>query len=240
MSRALALARREWASMFRLPVGWVVLALFAFLGAAVFVLTTLAPGTVASMRPVFDVAEWLLLPVAPAVSMRLIAEELRTGSIEPLATSPISDLELVLGKYLGAAAFLVCLLLPTGALVGVLWWAGDPRPDVGPVVAGYLSLLLLGMVYLAVGLFVSSLTSNQTLAFLGTMFILVLWLLAPRLRVSGMPDWVATGLSAISITDRAREFAKGAVETGDVVVLLAAAGWFVLLAYVVVSSRRWR
>ncbi len=240
MSGTLAIARREFASMFRLPVGWVVIALFAFLGSAVFVLTTFHAGTMASMRAFFDVAEWLLLPVVPAVSMRLMAEETRTGSIEPLATAPVSDAAIVVGKYLGGALFFVCLLLPTLSYVGVLWWAGEPKPDAGPIIAGYLSLALLGLVYLSVGLFVSSLTSNQTLAFLGTLFILILWLLAPRLRIGGMPEWAAQGLAAITISGRAREFAKGAVETGDVIVLLLSAGWFVVLAYLAVASRRWR
>ncbi|MCA9298925.1 MAG: ABC transporter permease subunit [Phycisphaerales bacterium] len=111
MRIALAIALREYRSLFRLPVGWVVIALYLALAGVVFAFLTLVPGEVGSMRVFFGFSGWLLLPVAPAISMRLLSEEYRAGTIETLVTSPASDASIVLGKYLGAASFLATMIL---------------------------------------------------------------------------------------------------------------------------------
>ena len=102
--------------------------------------------------------------VAPAIAMRLMSEEFRAGTIEPLMAAPISDWAIVIGKYLGGVAFLLTLLAPTLLYVALLEWLSDP--DYGPILAGYLGLTLLGMLYIAVGLLVSSLTRSTVVALL--------------------------------------------------------------------------
>ncbi len=237
-----AIATREVGSLLRLPVGWVVIALFAFLSAVLFVNGTLAPGQPATMRYFFSSASWLMLAIAPAVSMRLVSEELRSGTVEPLRTAPISDAAVVWGKYLGAVAFLALMLAPTLVLPVVLWGVSDPRPDPGPVFAGYLSLMLVGMLYLSVGLLASSLTSSQTLAFLGALMFLVLMMVLTGVvsQAQATPGWLARALAALSVQARARDMAKGVIDTGAVVFFLAGSGWFVLLATAALGSRRWR
>ncbi len=237
-----AIARREVGSMLRLPVGWIVIALFAFLSAVLFVNGTLAPGQPATMRYFFASASWLMLGIAPAVSMRLVSEELRSGTAEPLRTAPISDGAVIWGKYLGAVLFLSLMLAPTLVLAAVLWGVSDPRPDPGPIFAGYLSLLLVGMLYTAVGLLASSLTSSQTLAFLGALMFLVLMMVLTGTvsQAEATPSWLARALVSLSVQARARDMAKGVIDTGSVAFFLAGSAWFVLLASAALSSRRWR
>lgn len=240
MTATLAIARRELASMFRLPVGWIVIALFALLTGCVFAYLAFIPGDVASMRLFFAVSGWLLLPVVPAVSMRLLSEEFRAGTVESLLTSPVSDAGVVVGKFLGAFAFLVLMLVPSLAHVLVLFVFADPSPDLGPIAAGYASLLLTGMLYLAMGLFVSSLTSNQTLAFLATLFALLVLLVLGTVERERLPQVARPIVQFLAVRPRIDDFAKGVVDTAHVVFFLSGAAWFVTLAAISLQSRRWR
>lgn len=239
MSAVLTIARRELASMFRLPVGWVVIALFLLLTASVFALT-LSPGAPASLRDFFAVSAWLLMPVAPAISMRLLAEEHRAGSDEPLLTAPVSDAGVIAGKYLGAWLFMACMLAPTVVFPVVLWTVADPRPDPGPFVAGYLSLLLQGSLYLAIGTAVSSMTSSQTLAYLATLFPILGLLLLGIVSPDALPGWVRVAVDALSIQTRTGDFARGIIDTAHIVFFSAASAWFLALAHAGLESRRWR
>ncbi len=240
MSVVLTVAQRELSSLFRLPVGWIAVALYLFLAGIVFAYLILNPGQPATMRPLFAISAWLLLPVAPAVSMRLLSEELRTGTIESLMTAPVSDGSVVLGKYLGCVAFLAIMLIPTGLHTMALWWLSDPAPDPGPIAAGYLSLVLVGMLYASVGLWMSSLTANQTLAFLGTLFFLLALLLATSVGFEYAPSWLRSVLSQAAIQPRLADFAKGVIDTSHIVFFLSASALFVTLAVLTIESRRWR
>ncbi len=238
MSRVWAIASREFAAFFRLPVGWVVIALYLTLTGVVFALGVVRPGQPASLRAFFQISVWLLTFVAPAISMRLFSEEIRTGTLEPLMTAPVSDWHVVLGKYFGAVGFLVAMLAPT--LIYVVTLAMLSTPDYGPMLAGYLGLLLLGLLYLAIGLVASSLTSNQILAFLGSLFFLLLMraLTTNGAQMVGPP--VDTALYALSVDLRLAEFAKGVIDTSNVIFFLTASVWFLVIGVVSLESRRWR
>lgn len=239
----LAIARREFASMFRVPLGWVVIALFVCLSGLFFVSRSIVPGAPASMRDFFSVWWGLVLIVAPAISMRLVSEETRTGTIEMTQTAPVTDASVILGKYLAAVGFFVTMLVPTFSAVIVLELLA--RPDYGPIVSGYLGLLLLGMLYLAVGTLASVLTSSQTLAFLGTLFMLIA-LDVVTARLAGMIGtgsrfvWAQRLLFALSPSAQASDFYRGLIDTSRVVFFLAASAWFLMLATLVLQSRRWR
>lgn len=240
MSRVWAIAHRELSSFFRLPLGWVSIALYLFLAGVVFSLWIVQPGQPASLRWFFAYSGWVLLPVAPAISMRLMSEELRTGTIEPLLTSPVGDAQIILGKFLGAASFLALMIAPTLVYVFLLFRIADPAPDVGPILAGYLSLLLLGGLYLSIGLLASTLTSNQTLAFLGTLFAILLLLMIPAIPVQSLPDWGRRAVFSLAITHRLTDFAKGVVDTSHLVFFVSASALVLLLAVLALQTRRWR
>lgn len=235
-----AIAARELDALFRLPVGWIAVALFAFLSAVVFAQTTLVPGEWATLRDFFGSSSWLLVPIAPAISMRLLSEEARTGTLEPLVTAPVGDVTIVWGKYLGAVAFLVLMLAPTLVLPAVLWAASSPAPDPGPVLTGYLGLLLVGMLYLAVGTLASALTSSQTLAFLATLIALVVALVVSSGVAEHAGPRLAPVLLAFSVPLRTRDFAKGILDTSHVVFFLTLSVWFVTMAAAALETRRWR
>jgi ABC-2 type transport system permease protein len=240
MSVVLAVARRELSSLFRLPVGWIAIALYLFLAGIVFAYMILNPGQPATMRPLFSISAWLLVPVAPAISMRLLSEEFRTGTIESLMTAPVTDASIVVGKYLGAVGFLLLMLVPTSLHTMALWWLADPSPDPGPIAAGYASLILVGMLYTSVGLWMSALTSNQTLAFLGTLFFLLVLLLATSIGYEYAPAWLQPAISYISIQSRMQDFAKGVIDTSHVIFFVSASIMFLALSITTVESRRWR
>lgn len=238
MSRVWTIATREYASFFRVPLGWVVVALFLALSGAVFTGRAFGPGQPATMRAFFETWWTLLVIVAPAISMRLFSDELRTGTIEPLLTAPVAEASVVVGKYLGGVMFLLTLLAPT--LVYVILLATLSRPDMGPIVAGYAGVILLGMLYLAVGCLASSLTSSQTLAFLGTFFALFIFEILALVAAPAAPEGIRTFLYSLSVNQRMADFARGLIDTGHVVFFLAASGWFLALASVVMETRRWR
>lgn len=239
MSASLAIASREFLSMFRLPVGWVVTALYLAIAGLVFGLVVLEPGGAASLRAFFSVSGWLLLPVVPAISMRLMSEELRSGTIEPLLTAPVSDWSVALGKYLGGAMFLVAMLAPTLVYVGVLFAVADPAPDPGPIIAGYATLLLTGLLYLSAGLFFSSLTSSQTLAYLGTMFFFMALLVAPA-GAEWAPERLRPVLFEVALGLRIGDMAKGVVDLSHAVFFVSLSALFVVLSALSIESRRWR
>lgn len=241
MKRARAIAARELASYFRTPAGWIIVALYLFLAGLFFMLWTLVPGKPATMRDLFMLSGWLLLPVAPAITMRLIADELRTGTMEGLLTSPVGAASIVAGKFMGACAFLAIMSLPTLVHVGVLFAHATPMPDTGPILAGYLCLALLAGLYLSIGVAASSVTGNATLAFMLTFFTILGLLLAPALTGSRLlPGWGAGIIDAIAFAPRIGDFARGVVGLGNIVYFLSISGVFLLLAIAIVELRRWR
>lgn len=239
MRPTLTVAWREYASFFRSSIGWLVIALYLFLSGLWFAYDTITPGQPATMRALFGVSQWLLLVVAPAISMRLLSEELRSGTIEPLMTSPISDWHIVIGKYLAALAFLITMLAPTLVHVGVLELLASP--DYGPILAGYLGLVCVGACYLAVGLFFSSLTSNQIVAFLSTLFFFTILAFASSGNVASLVDEpLRSLLFGLSISLRVADFAKGVFDTSHAAFFAAVVVFFLVLSVVGVESRRWR
>jgi ABC-2 type transport system permease protein len=202
-------------------------------------MVVLQPGGPATLREFFLISQIFLLILTPAVSMRLVSEELRSGTFEGLMTAPVADIGIVLGKYLGGVMFILAMLAPTLAYPVLLYLVSDPKPDFGPIACGYLSLLLLGMLYLSVGTAASALTPNQTLAFVGTFLVLFL----AQLLTSGaiaMPERVATALGTASLRPRLADFAKGVVDSAHIVFFLTVSAWFLVVAYTVVQMRRWR
>lgn len=231
------IALREYASFFRTSIGWVVIALYMLL-MGIWVARAIIPGEPASLRAVFQTSQILLLFVAPAVSMRLLAEERRSGTIETLGTSPASDWAIAFGKYFGALCFLLTMLAPTGLFLILLEVIADP--DYGPIASGYLGVVLLGMLYLSVGLLFSSFTQNQIVAFLGTLFFFLILLLATTIGATTLGEPWSEYLRILSLGARMDDFARGVIDTAHIVFFIALSFWFVSLTAISLEFRRWR
>lgn len=234
------LARRELLALFYSPIAWVVLAAFS-IGTSIWFVKGLHPGDEATLRPVLEFATlWMLPFLAPAVSMRLLSEEFRTGTFEKLMTSPLSDTQVILGKWLGALGFLAVLLLPILAQLVALEVVASP--DYGPAITGLLGLLLVGGLYLAVGIFASAWTQNQVVAFLVTVFILSI----PGVGLSFVKDspflaakW-QTVAAYVSVEMQYRDFSKGVVDVRNFIYFASGIALFLFLAVKTLESRRWR
>lgn len=254
MANVWALVRREVQSYFASPIAYIVLALFALLYGYffsdylyLFLERSMGRGGFGTAAEVLnlnqDLIRWLfhttsvvLLFLLPSLTMRSFAEEIRTGTIELLLTSPLTDFQIVAGKFLGALALYASMLALTAVHMALLFYFGDPEWK--PLVVGYVGMLLLGAAFIALGLFCSSLTRNQivasSLAFTAFLF---LWLIEYAESWAGSAAGVVTYLS---VTKHLEGFAKGVVDTRDVVYYLSFIGFGLFLAKQSLESLRWR
>ena len=239
MTAILTIARRELTAQFFSPIAYVSLTIFALLSTLIFFFD-FVPGEEATIRTELTWLVWLLVFILPAVSMRLISEELRTGTIETLMTSPINDTQVILGKWLGAMVFFVALLIPVLVHVAVLEWNG--RPDYGPILTGLMGLMLVGGLYMAIGLFVSAFTSSQIVAWFITVTITGFMTIGMYM-LSGqawMPKWLALTLHYVNVDEQFHDFAKGLIDITNFIYFVSGIGLFLFMAVIVLQSRRWR
>jgi ABC-2 type transport system permease protein len=189
------------------------------------------------IAPLMGNASVVGLFLIPLISMRLFAEEKRTGTIELLMTSPVSDWEIILGKWLGALTMYLCILAVSAINVGLLFAWG--KPDWRPILTGYLGLILQGGTILALGTFISTLTKNQIIAGAATFSLcLLLWVLS---WVSSYNDasW-AGAIAYCSILTHFEPFSKGIIDTKDLVFYASAIFLGLFLTSRSLDSLRWR
>lgn len=238
MKNTLVIAKRELTSFFYSPIAYVVTCLFMLLTGFFFLTLTFQPEQPAEMRGLFTVIVWVLIAIAPAISMRVMSEELRSGTIEPLMTSPVSDLQVICGKWLGSLAFFACMLIPTFVFVFIIELWADP--DYGPIVSGYVGLLLVGGLYLAIGAFASTLTRNQIIAFIVTVFTILIITIATAFAPRFLPNDLAPIASFINVNRQYSDFAKGLIDISNIVFFLSTIAFFLTLAVKALESRKWR
>ncbi|MBI2525538.1 MAG: ABC transporter permease subunit [Candidatus Rokubacteria bacterium] len=192
--------------------------------------------TEAILRPLFSNMSVVLLFFMPMITMRLFAEEKRSGTIELLLTYPVRDGEVLLGKFLAAGGLYVLLLVLTLLYPGMV--AHFARVEWGAVLTGYLGLLLLGGTFLSIGLLLSSMTENQIVAGFATFGILLaLWVVGWGADFAG--GTLRTVLQYVAITDHMDSFSKGVLDTKDVVYYLTATALALFLALRSLEAKRW-
>ena len=189
------------------------------------------------VRPLFGNASVVLLFVIPMITMRTYSEEKRSGTIELLLTSPITDLQIIAGKFLGAMGLYVAMLAVTLLYIAILFWFGNP--DWKPIAAGYLGLLLMGGSFIAVGMMISNLTKNQIVAGTATFGVFLLFWIISWLGESSGPRTQAV-LSYLSITEHFDDFAKGIIDTKHLVYYFSFITFGLFLTAKSVDSERWR
>jgi len=229
--------QKELRSFFNSPVAYVILTLFLLIAGWFFSAGLFLIGQ-ADMRDLVSV----VIPLAflffvPAMTMRLIAEEKKSGTLELLVTLPVRDVEVVLGKFLAALGLLASALLLTFAYPLTLAILGNP--DGGALFGAYLGLVLLGAGYLAIGTFTSGLTQNQIVAFIaGFVIIFALFMLDKVLVFFTGP--VASVLEYLSVTYHFENIARGVIDTRDLVYFLSLIAVFLFLAVRSLEARKWR
>jgi ABC-2 type transport system permease protein len=240
MRNIVAISQRELLSLFCSPIGYIVVAGFWLVTGAIAIWNADAfgPGKPATLRDIFMWTPFILTIIVPAMSMRSISEEYRSGTFETLMTAPVSDTHVVVGKYLASLLFYVIMLL--GTLIFPLLMQVFGNPDWGEVLAVYLGLLLLGVTFTAFSMFASSLTRDQAVAWILGAMPLMLLVLSVYSLVRRFEGWQREFLQQVNVMGRFSEFARGQVGTGDVVFFLATAALFLFLTVKVVESRRWR
>ena len=249
----LAIARKEVRSYFASPIAYVIIGLFALLFSQFFYAYLMLFVRQSSgmsqfggggnninqdmIRYVFMNAAVIILFVMPMITMRTYAEEKRSGTIELLLTSPLTDLEIILGKFFGAMALYAAMLGVTVLYIAILFIYGNP--EWRPVVAGYLGLLLMGGCFISVGMLISSFTKNQIVAAVITFAVfLTLWIINWSADQSG-PTARAI-LNHLSIIDHFDDFARGVIDTKHLVYYFSFITFGLFLTAKSVDSERWR
>ena len=238
MTNILTIAGRELKSYFLSPLAYIITGVFA-----VFIGLTFYSGIFSSgQAQLSDDFSWMMvlgLILAPALSMRLFSEENRQGTIELLMTAPVRDWEIVLGKYIAGFLAFVALLIPTLWHVVILARYGPP--DYGPIATGYFGALLVGASFVAVGMFASSLTQNQIVAyFLAFITLIFLWIISGAAGVLGGTGAVSDFLQYISLPGHFQDFFSGILDLQHILYFVSLAAIAVFLTMRVVESRRWR
>lgn len=236
LDRVWTVARRELKALFDHPTAYVLLVVFSAANAFLFFREAYLIGA-ASLRPMLDLLPWVFLFFVPAVSMRVIAEETRNGTLEVVLTLPVTDLELVVGKYLGALLFLaiglvVTLPIPLGLALGAkLHW--------GPIVAQYVGAVLLAAGFAGVGVWASTTARSQITAFIlavAVTFVLVLLGLDPL--IVGLPPAAGAFAARLGVLSHFESIGRGVIDLRDAIYFLSLAAVFLALAYASLVRRR--
>ena len=234
-SNIIPIFRREIRSYFNSPVAYVVIVVFlAILGW--FFTSNLFLANIASLRVVFELVPLMFLFFVPAVTMRLLAEEKKSGTLELLTTKPVRDVEIVLGKFLAAWVLLAATLAPTLLYLFTIMSIGSI--DIGPVITGYLGLLLMGGVYIGIGLLASSLTENQIVAFILS-FLAVLALFLMDKMLIYVPEGLASTLEFLGIDFHFSNIVRGVIDSRNIIYFGSLLGFSLLLTTVSLERRKW-
>lgn len=236
MQTALTIARRELGAYFVSPIAYMVTAAFLLVSGYLFSVILINTRQ-ASLEILFNNITVILLFITPLMTMRLLADEQRNGTIEVLLTAPVRDWEVVLGKFLAALGLFGIILLFTLFYPLLIWRLGG-NPDWGPIAGSYLGLLLMAGAMLAIGTLASSLSENQIVAaVIAFAILLILWLITAASGVAGDASRV---LQALSISERYNDFVRGAINLEDVIYYLSLMIGALFIATRVLETRRYR
>ena len=246
MRKTMTLARRELAGYFYSPMAYVIGAVVLAVTAVIFffgfeligIRKIFQAGNEASLRPLFEALAYIMIFAAPLLTMRLLSEEFNTGTIETLITAPVTDTEVVLGKFLGVLGSYVALLI--GTLIFLILMIAYGRPDAGVAIMGYLGMLVMGAAFLSVGLFTSTLTRYQIVAAILGIAILAIFGILMQQLVAYAPEPVNLIASRLSAMNYFKDFSRGVFDTRGLIFFLTVTALFLFLSVKTLESRRWR
>jgi ABC-2 type transport system permease protein len=251
MVNILAITQRELNAYFRSPIAYVMMGFFALLFGYFYIVPLnfyvqqsgmgMNPGPMNMNQmligPTLLNTTVIMLFFFPLITMRTYSEEKRSGTIELLLTSPLTDVQIILGKFFGALVLYIAMLSLTAIHIAILFWISDPEWK--PVITAYLGLILMAGCFLSVGMFISSLTKNQIVAAMATFSVfLMLWVI----------DWIGqffgpttqAVLSYLSLTQHYQDFAQGVIDTKHLIYYASFMAFGLFLTAKSVDSERWR
>lgn len=232
------LFKKELLSYFNSPIAYIFIAVFLIVGNWLFFNSFFLIGQ-ASLREYFSILPWIFLFLAPAITMRLWAEEKKSGTIEFLLTLPITDWQVVLAKFFSALTFLFIILILTITLPITVATLGNL--DWGPVIGAYIGALFLGGSYLALGLFISSLTKNQIIAFvLALAASFLFFVIGADFTLASTPQFIQGILKFLGLSSHFYNIAKGVIDSKDIIYYLSFIFLFLWLNARVIEKRSWK
>ncbi len=242
----LALLKKEINSFFNNILAYVVISVFLLvIGLFLWVFPTdfnIIQTGYSNLDGLFVLGPFVLLFLVPAITMRFFSDELRSGTIEVLFTKPVSDLQVILSKFMAGSLLLILSILPTLVYVVTVYKLGLPAGniDLGATWGSYVGLLLVGIAFVAVGLFCSTITNNQVVSFVlavfASSFIFFGFELIHSLELLGAADLFVRNLGMYS---HYTSLSRGVIDTRDVIYFLSLIAIFVILSKVRLESRRW-
>lgn len=237
MRGAMTIAYKEFSTFFKTPIAYIVICAFQILVGWLF-FSTYFESREASMRGFFDWMPFTFMIFAPAVSMRMWAEERKIGTFESLMTMPMSDTAIVVGKFLAALGLISVMLVLSLPVAFIVAYTSASAVDIGPIMGGYLGALFLGGTYLAMGLFASALTENQIVGFiLGLVFAVVFYFIGLPVLANVLPSSLADFLRLLSVNHHFDNIGRGVIDSRDVFYYLSMIAVFLMANVAAVRLR---
>jgi len=236
MSTAVTVAKREIKTYFNSPVAYIVVTVFMLLSGYLYWSQVFLEKQ-AELRYYFTLTPLVFTFIIPAITMRLLAEEKGSGTLEMLITMPVRDWEVVLGKFLAGMTMLAAVVGMTCFYAVTLSFLGPV--DRGPVITGYLGLLLMGGAYVSIGVMASSLTRNQIVAFI-LAFAISFALFIFGQVVQYAPEWIGPVLAFLSMGNHFESLSRGVIDSRDVIYYVSVMAVSLVIATVSLQSRKWK
>ncbi|MDD5674778.1 MAG: ABC transporter permease subunit [Chitinivibrionales bacterium] len=237
MNNIRAIAKKEFRSYFISPIAYVFIVVYLvatnFLFFQGFFIINQA-----DMRNYFGLLPWIFLFFVPAITMRSWAEEKKVKTLELLLTWPVSDLEVVVGKFVASFCLLAIVILCSLTVPITIMLIG--KPDLGPIIGGYAGSFLMGSAYLAVGLWVSSLTENQIVAFImGVVVTFILFIIGNPFVTMVAPGFLVPLFNYIGLGNHFESVGRGVIDSRDILYYLSVVGFFLFLNVRSIARRKW-
>jgi ABC-2 type transport system permease protein len=237
-NRIITLTKKELNSYFNVPLGYIVASVFLIASGWLFMQGFFISGE-ASMRYFFSLMPVILIFILPAVTMSSWAEEKKSGTAEVLLTLPVENIQAVLGKFFSAFVFLLILLVLTFPVPMMIGNVGVP--DQGIIFAGYLGTIFLGAAYIAIGLWISSITKNQIIAFLMALVVIfAFYIVGSSLILDTMPNIVASVGKDLSLSTHFNSILRGVLSLKDLIYYISVIVFFLFLNTRAVAERNWK
>jgi ABC-2 type transport system permease protein len=237
MQNIMSIFKREFKAFFLSPIAYIFITVYLIATTFLFFQGFFIMDQ-ADMRGYFGILPWVFLFFVPAITMRSWAEEKKMKTLELLLTWPVKDFEVVVGKFLASFSLLVIVLLLSLTIPISIAIIG--HPDVGQIIGQYIGSMLMGAAYVAIGLWVSSLTENQIVAFiLGVVLTFVLFIIGHPFMTMVLPSAVVPLFTYIGLNSHFESIGRGVIDSRDIIYYLSVIGFFLFLNVCSISSRKW-